>query len=123
MTVSAFVVIAGCSSSGKTASHGPGPCIAVKGDAATVVTKNSDFSPDCLVLKGSTLKVTYENLESGIPHNFHLKGVKGVGGSSATEVKPGKNTQSIEYEGLKPGTYTYVCDIHTNMVGELKVTN
>lgn len=74
-----------------------------------------------MTLTGNRLKVTYDNEEKGVKHNFHLKDAKADSGEPATELKAGVDTQTITYVGLKPGTYTYVCDIHANMKGELTV--
>lgn len=126
LVVAAVVVIAGCSGGSALSASTPGAgkkgCQAVTGGKVTVVTKEYNFDPDCLKLAGSSLTVTYDNDEASIPHNFHLKGAKNAAGESSTKVKPGKNEQTITFVGLTPGTYTYVCDIHTNMVGHLTVT-
>ena len=39
-----------------------------------------------------------------------------------TDLRPGPDVQTITYVGLKPGTYTYVCDLHPSMKGTLTVT-
>lgn len=122
LAVAAVVAFGGCSSGsgGATKSANKG-CKTVIGTKVTVVTKDYDFDPDCLELSGASLTVTYDNNDVGIPHDFHLKGAKSASGAESTKVEPGKNGQTITYVDLAPGTYTYVCDIHTNMVGHLTV--
>lgn len=123
----------GCSSSGSsgtsasattTASGGGGAagCTNVTNGEVKVVTTNFDFSPNCITLTGGDrLKVTYDNQESGVKHNIDFKGAKSSTGKAATDLKAGPDTQTVTLVGLKPGTYTYVCDIHANMKGTLTV--
>ena len=117
------IVVVGCGSSEPAASANSSgaACETVSSGKVTVVTKRFDFSPDCLVSTGSSLTVTYENDESGVPHNFDLLGATLAKGSPKIKLKPGVNTQSTTFVGLKPGKYTYTCDIHRSMVGHLTV--
>lgn len=97
-------------------------CTAATNGTIKIVTTNFDFSPDCVTTTGDRLKVTYDNAETGIKHNIHFKDAKSSTGSAMTELKTGPNVQTVTLVGLKPGTtYTYVCDIHSAMKGELKV--
>lgn len=50
-------------------------------------------------------------------HNFHLIG-SGVDESTTVP----ETTQTVWEVELEPGDYTYVCDPHASMVGELTVT-
>ena len=113
----------GCGSSKPTGSTkaSVAACKKVTTGEVTVVTKRFDFSPDCIVSTGSSLKLTYVNNESGVPHNIDLRGATLASGSSKIKLKSGVNTQSTTYVGLKPGKYTYICDIHNSMVGHLTV--
>lgn len=121
------VAIAGCSS-GNSAAGGSGTgggtsvCKNVVGAKVTVVTKQFDFKPGCLTLAGTSLSVRYDNAEKGIQHNFHLRGAKSDSGVDRTDLKVGPDVQTITYVDLKPGTYTYVCDLHPAMKGKLTVT-
>lgn len=124
----------GCSSSGNstgassattTAAGGGGEsssgCTEAQNGAVKVVTTNFDFSPDCITVSGDRLQVTYDNQENGVKHNIDFKGLKSTTGTPATDLKAGPNTQTLTLVDLKPGTYTYVCDIHANMKGKLTV--
>lgn len=126
MAVLLAVVGAGCSSGGSIASGtNPGGaasgCKTVVAAKVTVVTKNFDFEPDCLKSAGPLLTVRYDNTEKGVSHNFHLEGAKSDSGSDRTDLKAGPDVESITYVGLKPGTYTYVCDLHSSMKGKLTI--
>jgi plastocyanin len=122
-----LAVAAGCSSGGSigsSATTAPGStCTTVTGGKVTIVTRDFDYSPDCLRLAGSTLSVTYENAEKGVSHNFHLLGATSASGDSATNLRAGPHTETITYVHLEPGTYTWVCDLHPIMKGTLVVTS
>ncbi len=126
LAVVLLAVVSGCSSGGSIGSSGttaPGSrCTTVAGGKVTIVTRNFDYSPDCLQLAGSTLTVTYDNAEKGVSHNFHLLKATSATGDSATNLRPGPHTETITYVDLKPGTYTWVCDLHPIMKGTLVVT-
>lgn len=121
------VMFAGCSSGGSiTSGSEPGGSTTGCGQATdakvTVVTKSFDFEPKCLTSTGPTLTVRYDNTEKGVSHNFHLKGATSASGAGRTDLRPGPDVQTITYVALKPGTYTYVCDLHPSMKGTLTVT-
>ena len=123
--VAIVALTAGCGSSGSSAKAGgdaPKGCVPAKNGTITIVTKQYDFSPDCVATTGTTLKVTYNNAESGVQHNIDFKTARSSTGSAKTDLKTGPSTQTITLVGLKPGTYTYVCDIHPSMSGQLKVS-
>lgn len=132
---------AGCSSSGSsTASKGSDTTAAASGSGSAsgsggsasgctdatngevkVVTKNFDFNPTCITVTGNRLKVTYDNQEAGVKHNIDFKDLKSSSGAAKTDLKAGPDTETVTLVDLKPGTYTYVCDIHANMKGTLTV--
>jgi plastocyanin len=93
-------------SSGLVGESGPGYTIEVKLNGKDLKT-----------IKAGTYKLKVED-KSAI-HNFHLIG-KGVN-KSTTVSFTGDKTWTIT---LKPGTYTYQCDIHATqgMKGTLRVT-
>ena len=120
-------LFAGCSSGGsitggsKQGDSSAG-CKQVTDGKVTVITKSFDFEPKCLTSVGPTLTVRYDNAEEGVSHNFHLKGAKSATGAARTDLKSGPDVQTITYVALKPGTYTYVCDLHAAMKGTLTVS-
>jgi plastocyanin len=121
------VVVAGCSSGGSIAAgdksgNSSAGCKQVTDAKVTVVTKSFDFEPKCLTSAGPTLTVRYDNTEEGVSHNFHLKGAKSASGADRTDLQSGPDVQTITYVALKPGTYSYVCDLHPSMKGTLTVT-
>ena len=93
-------------SSGLTGEVGPGYSIEVK-----------KGSRDLKTIKAGTYRIKVEDKAS--IHNFHLKG---PGLNKKTGISfTGETTWTIK---LKPGTYTYQCDVHaaSGMKGHFKVT-
>jgi plastocyanin len=93
-------------SSGLTGEVGPGYSIEVK-----------KGSRDLKTIKAGTYRIKVEDKAS--IHNFHLKG---PGLNKKTGVSfMGETTWTIK---LKPGIYTYQCDVHASsgMKGHFKVT-
>ena len=93
-------------SSGLTGEVGPGYSIEVK-----------KGTRDLKTIKAGTYRIKVEDKAS--IHNFHLKG---PGLNKKTGVSfMGETTWTIK---LKPGTYTYQCDVHaaSGMKGHFKVT-
>lgn len=71
------------------------------------------------VIVGETTTVIFNNNDTGIPHNFHVQ----AGDVDAkTDIAPGPDTQSLEFTIDEAGTYTFICDVHPNMTGEVVVT-
>lgn len=123
VVVSAMAVAAGCGSSGSSGSSGAksqsGACTAVAGGKVTVDAKNLQFTQRCLtVASGEPFTVTFDNKDSGTPHDWVLKG---AGSKVGTDVITGGHTATAKVPALKPGSYTFVCTIHPNMSGTLKV--
>lgn len=118
----AALALTGCGSSSSSSASGDGGCKAVQNGEVTLSAKTTAFSSSCLTMAPGSLDVTFDNEEKGVAHNFHLKdATPKVTDKDRTILKVGPDTQSVAYVDLKPGDYTYVCDIHPNMKGELKV--
>lgn len=110
------------SADGSGGGDGSSGCATAENGTIEVVTTNFDFDPDCITTSGDRLKVTYDNKEDGVKHNIHFKDAKSSTGDAKTDLKAGPDVQTITLVDLKPGeTYTYVCDIHSSMKGELTV--
>ena len=83
------------------------------------MAKNTKWDTSCITLSGTAVTFTIKNEDRGIAHNLN---VMGAPGTSKTDLVPGIATQTLALKGLTPGkTYTYVCDLHPSMIGELKV--
>ena len=65
---------------------------------------------------GETATLTFNNNDADIPHNFHVR----AGAVDArTEIRPGPDTQTLEFTIDGAGSYTFICDVHPEMTGEL----
>jgi plastocyanin len=76
------------------------------------------------VAAGSTVRLTLDNRDQGVPHNFAL-----YTDESATEsifvgeIFPGVGVRTYTFRAPEPGTYFFRCDVHpTQMTGTLTVT-
>lgn len=83
------------------------------GDVA-VTAKDTKFAPDTLAASAGSVTFFFDNKDI-LLHNFHIKGV-----GSAVLLPAGHQVRhSFD---LQPGTYEYVCDLHTDMKGTLTVS-
>jgi plastocyanin len=82
-----------------------------------VVGKALAFAPDAIeVQAGETFIIVFDNQDSGIQHNFHLTEPK----SYKTPVKQGPAIDKLKIRLTKKGgPYTFICDVHPNMKGEI----
>jgi plastocyanin len=90
--------------------------VGVTGPGFTITIKSAGKAVKSL--KAGTYVITVKDTSS--IHNFHLTG-PGVN-KSTTVPFTGTKTWTVN---LKPGTYTYKCDIHASsgMIGKFKVTS
>ena len=90
-----------------------------------LVGKNLAFDTQTLTgAAGKELTVTFDNQDSGTPHNLHFyKGADATAPSIAnTDIATGPVTQTLKVGPLDAGTYYYQCDVHpTTMNGVLTV--
>lgn len=87
--------------------------------ALDLVAQNIAFDRTAITVPAGTVTFEYDHRDSGILHNLHITG-EGV--DERTGIEPGPVRQRLTLR-LRPGTYTYVCDVHPQqMRGELTVT-
>jgi plastocyanin len=110
LAVSLTTVAAGTAGTQKSAS-----LTGEVGPGFTIEVKNAGKDVKTIKAGAYSMKVQ----DKGTIHNFHLKG---SGVDKATSVA-GTGTQTWKIT-LKPGTYTYQCDVHASqgMKGTFKVT-
>ena len=100
---------------GETSVDATGPAAA---QVATVVSNDQiEFEPATVNAKVGTLKLTHRNGGS-IPHNLVFED-KALGG---TEVLTGGKEEVLTLTFDKPGTYDFVCTIHSGQDGEVVVS-
>jgi plastocyanin len=90
-----------------------------EGEVSEVQLQGVDlrFEPEQLEARAGRVRIVFENRDAGIPHNVRVEGP----GEPASEVEQGIVTQRLEFS-MGAGTYTYVCDVHPDMRGELVLT-
>ena len=87
-------------------------------DQFTIVADNLRWDIDRVVIAaGNEVTVTIENLDRGIPHNFHVRSPD----DPKTELEDGIVTQTLRFTIDEPGEYTFVCDAHLQMTGTIEV--
>ena len=114
-TSKATTTTAGMNDTRPTTSTVPGPPpreIAVIGKAVA-------FEPDEIEVQvGETFVIVFDNQDSGILHNIHLTEPK----SYKTPIKQGPAIDKLKIKLTKKGgPYTFICDVHPDMKGEITV--
>jgi plastocyanin len=114
------LVVAACSSGGDDDTTTTAPSGGGNETAITLVGQNISFDQDRLtVAAGQQVTITFENRDSGVPHNLRINGPSGP---IATEIEGGPVTQTLAFTIDAPGTYEFLCEVHPSaMVGDLVV--
>ena len=100
---------------GETSVDATGPAHA---QVATVVSNDQiEFEPATINAKVGRMKLTHRNGGS-IPHNLVFED-QALGG---TEVLTGGKEEVLTLTFTKPGTYDFVCTIHSGQDGEVVVS-
>ncbi len=91
------------------------------GTSLTLVAEDVAFDTNMLAAQvGEEVTVEYD-IRDEVPHNLHV--ITDSGEDPKTEVETGPTTQTLTFTIGKPGSYTYVCDVHPQqMKGTLKVS-
>ncbi|MFP5255453.1 MAG: cupredoxin domain-containing protein [Acidimicrobiia bacterium] len=93
-------------------------CLDGTSGEVTIVAEDLAWDADCIdAVADGPLEFTVDNQDRGVPHNLHLRDAPG---EPATELEEGPVVQTLEVE-LPEGDYEYVCDIHPNMLGTLRM--
>lgn len=95
------------------------------GEALEVTARDVAFVQDELVAHADEEHVTlwFRNLDQGIFHNVAV--YEGTGEDAEPVWNgvgfPGRTSRTYTFDTPEPGTYTFVCDFHVNMQGQLVV--
>jgi plastocyanin len=112
VVVAGFVTACGSTTKAPSGSGGGGPS---GGNSVTI--KNFAFQPKTLTVKSGTT-VTWTNDDS-TPHTVQFAD-RSIPTSPDLSAGGGQSTYSHTFPA--PGTYPYICGIHTFMTGTIKVT-
>lgn len=115
--VAVVLALAACGGTGESAPPSTVGCKVADGGRVTMVAADNRWDTDCLQAAARPLTIEVDNRDDGGTHNVHLPDAPG---SPATELELGPSTQALEVT-LEPGSYEFVCDLHSNMVGTLTV--
>ena len=127
ITLGLSVVLAACG--GSTSSSAGASDGASGGGTVAVVDGNVDLSAENLEFDASVIEapageaftITFSNLEAA-PHNVAVDTEEGGDEIVTGDVIEGPDTTTVvNVPALEPGTYYFVCDIHTTMNGTIVV--
>ena len=93
------------------------------GTTLAITASNLLFDKKELTAAPGAVKITFENKDAGLPHNFHLYLGKDTTGKDMgmTPIKAGPSTDELSVT-LEAGSYYFQCDVHvTTMSGTLTV--
>lgn len=118
LTVGAAVLLAaGCGDDDGGGRVG-GACLDGTSGEVTVVAESIAWDADCIdAVADQPLVITIDNRDDGVQHNLHLRDAPG---RPTTKLERGPVVQTLEVT-LPAGGYDYICDIHPNMLGTLRV--
>lgn len=111
-------------SSAPPASSAPGEPGASQAPAGTVLKEaalNIAFVNGSLEAPADVpFQIEFDNQDAGIPHNIEIKD---AGGATVFkgEIISGVAKVTYDIPALPPGTYPFICTVHPNMTGTLKV--
>lgn len=92
-------------------------CRVAEDRVVTIVAEDIEWDASCLEARaGEPLTIVVDNEDDGVAHNLSLD----APGGPETELETGPVTQELEVS-LDAGSYEFVCEIHPNMVGTLRM--
>ena len=89
-----------------------------------VAAANIAFNPTTLddAPAGEPFAIEFDNQDPGIPHNVEIRDPGGAPVFTG-EIFNGAATRTYNVPALEAGDYTFVCTVHPNMTGTLKVSS
>ncbi len=116
-------LVAACGGSNATApaasAGGSAPAGSAGASGATVVAKDTAFSPTTITTPaGTAFTIVLDNRDSA-PHNIAISDASGAAIFKGEIVTQKQVTYSVN--ALAAGTYPFKCEVHPNMTGTLTV--
>jgi plastocyanin len=91
-------------------------------EAVVIEALNIAFTtPEVQAPADAPFQINFRNGDAGIPHNVEIKDPSGGPALFNGAVFPGVAEQTYDVPALGAGTYQFVCTVHPNMTGTLKV--
>lgn len=118
----AFAVPASPAPSGGPAASGePGASQAPAGEVVKISAVNIAFEQDEVSAPADApFQIEFDNKDAGIPHNVEIKDANGQSVFKG-EIFNGVAVKTYDVPALAAGAYQFVCTVHPNMIGTLKV--
>ncbi|GEM_PF-1739443 len=114
-----IVAIAGAAVLALLVSSAAGPPRTVRAqDAIVVAMINNQYAPGTITIAAGSTVTWVNNEDPNASDNVHDVIADDYTSWSSDYINPGE-TYSREFD--TPGTYTYLCDLHTNMQGTIVV--
>jgi plastocyanin len=99
----------------------PGASGAAGGAPVVVEALNLTFTtPEVNAPASVPFQIEFRNGDAGTPHNVDIKDSSGAEAFKG-DIVTGVIVTTYNVPALAPGTYPFVCDVHPNMTGTLKV--
>ncbi len=99
----------------------PGGETAPAGDAIAISALGIAFEQSEVSAPADTpFVIRFDNKDAGIPHNVEIKDPMGMSVFKG-EIFNGPAQMDYQVQALAAGTYPFICTVHPNMVGTLKV--
>ena len=87
------------------------------GEIVEVVARDLAFEPEEIGIKANeTFTIELHNEDEGVQHNIHVPEL-----DAKTDVETGPSTQRLVLTAEEPGEYSFMCDVHPDMEGQLRV--
>ena len=102
--------------SGAPSDGGSGSGTVVKEAAYMIAFVNKDLAAPA----DAPFKLEFDNQDGGTPHNIAIKDASGTEVFKGA-IFNGPAVQTYDVPALAAGDYTFVCSVHQNMTGTLKV--
>lgn len=112
-------LLGGCGDSTASADRPAPPLPKDPGTVLRLAAVDVQWDVAELTAPAGKMTIRLDHRDKGIPHNVRVRGPEKA---FATEVVEGPEFQDLTFTIDEPGSYTYVCDAHPNMKGELVVT-
>lgn len=115
--VAGLLAIGGCGDEAERESPAMA-CLDASDGTVTIVAEDLAWDSSCIDgPAGTDIEITVDNRDSGVNHNISFPDAPGEPG---TELEAGPVKQVLTVN-LPSGEHPFVCDIHPNMVGELRL--
>jgi plastocyanin len=90
------------------------------GATVTITAQGIQFTTPTVTGPAAGFTLAFDNEDAGTPHDVEIKDGNG-NKVFQTDIFPGVATKTFPVGPLAPGTYPFVCTIHSNMTGTLTV--